>query len=155
MPTFDDVTSSFITGLDKITAYIPEMISSFQKGDTTFRQHKQVLSGEACTNISFSGLGAQPFGTAVERNITRSGQYMFKMDAFNQATGHLKAQLVSSNHKYDAEMTMPPGYGTIDDALNRFGYTELSVLKKMRDYVLAGVDMSMAIDTGPSGFIGW
>jgi hypothetical protein len=154
MPTFDDVTSTFIAGLDKITAYIPAVVSGLQKGDRTFSQHKQGLIGAGGTNITFSGLGAQAFGQAVERNIVRSGQYVFKIDAFNLATSHLKALIVSTNHKCDSYMAIPPGFGSDDDALGYYGYTELDVLTRMRDYVLVGVDMSIAIEVGPNGFIG-
>jgi hypothetical protein len=152
MPTFDDATSTFISGLDKLSGYLPAMASHLQDEDKTFQQHKDDLVD---VPLTFSGLGADAFAQAVERNITRSSQFQFKMSALALATSHLKAQIVASNNTYDTDMAIPPGFYSFDEALNHYGYTELSVLNKMRDYVLGGVDMSILIDAGPSQCYGW
>lgn len=152
MPTFSDVTSTFLTGLDKLAAYLPAMSSHLKDKDKQFRQHKDDLVD---VPLTFSGLGASAFGLAVERNIARSSQYQFKMDSLTLATTHLKAQIVSSNDRYDTDMAIPPGLGGYDDALDHFGYTELSVLTKMRDYVLVGLDMAGIIDAGTSNCYSW
>lgn len=152
MPTFDDVTNTFLTGLDKLTSYLPAMASHLQDEDKKFRQHKDDLLD---VPLTFSGLGASAFGQAVERNIARSSQFQFKMNSLVLASSHLKAQIVSSNNTYDTDMAIPPGFYEYDEALNHYGYTELSVLTKMRDYVLAGLDMALLIDAGPSQCYGW
>ena len=152
MPTFSDVTSTFIAGLDKLAAYLTSMVSHLQNGDKQFRQHKDNLLD---VPLTFSGLGAQAFGQAVERNIARSSQFQFKMDALALAANHLKAQIVSSNNNYDTYMAIPPGFYEFDEALNHYGYTELSVLTKMRDYVLGGIDMAQLLDAGPNNCYDW
>lgn len=152
MPTFSDVTNTFTTGLDKLAAYLSVMVSHLQGGDKQFRQHKDDL---VYYSLTFSGLGATAFGQAVERNIARSSQFQYKMDALTLATNHLKAQITSSNDKYDTDMAIPPGLDSFDLALNHYGYTELSVLNKMRDFVLSGVDMALLIDAGPGTCYSW
>lgn len=152
MPTFSDVTHTFLSGLDKLSAYLSVTVSRLQGGDKQFRQHKDDLVGVPFT---FSGLGANAFDQAVERNIARSSQFQFKMDALILATNHLKAQITSSNDKYDTDMAIPPGLFEFDMALNHYGYTELSVLTKMRDYVLGGLDMALLLDAGPGTCYSW
>src|SRR5437660_3867143 len=152
MPTFSDVTHTFTTGLDKLSAYLSVTVSRLQGGDKQFRQHKDELVGVPFT---FSGLGANAFDQAVERNIARSSQFQFKMDALILATNHLKARISSSNDTYDTDMAIPPGLFEFDMALNHYGYTELSVLTKMRDYVLGGLDMALLLDAGPGTCYSW
>ncbi len=139
MTQLSDVTKDFNDGLSKVTTFVPQFITNFQKADTKLRgQEDGLINGY---DVPFAGMGAMTFATATENNIQLAGRVEQKLQEFVTASDNTNKSIHSANDQYEGQIDnfMPPMAlsGMNGDPLDYYHYSWREATNQLRDGTLA------------------